>query len=230
MEDMQMSIIEHLAELRKRIVISIGGLIFFSILGYSFITDILKIFTKPVGKDLVYLVPTEAFFTQLKLSMFVGFLLALPIILYQIWRFVLPGLKKEEKRYLLVLVPLSYIFFLIGVAFAFFIVIPFGIKFFLGFSSDGLEAMFSLSKYISFIIKILIPFGIIFELPLLITLLVKLNLITSNFLKNKRRYVIVSIFVLSAILTPPDIISQAMMAVPLIFLYEFSIVVARIIE
>ncbi|OCL27738.1 twin arginine-targeting protein translocase TatC [Orenia metallireducens] len=230
MEDMQMSIIEHLAELRKRIVISIGGLIFFSILGYSFITDILKIFTKPVGKDLVYLVPTEAFFTQLKLSMFVGFLLALPIILYQIWRFVLPGLKKEEKRYLLVLVPLSYIFFLIGVAFAFFIVIPFGIKFFLGFSSDGLEAMFSLNKYISFIIKILIPFGIIFELPLLITLLVKLNLITSNFLKNKRRYVIVSIFVLSAILTPPDIISQAMMAVPLIFLYEFSIVVARIIE
>jgi len=133
-------------------------------------------------------------------------------------------------KYLLILVPLSYLFFVGGAAFGFFVVIPFGIKFFLGFTSNNLEAMFSLSKYISFIISILIPFGVVFELPLLITLLVKLNLITSEFLTSNRRYVIVSIFVFAAILTPPDIISQTMMALPLILLYEGSIIVAKIIE
>jgi sec-independent protein translocase protein TatC len=157
-------------------------------------------------------------------------LLALPIIFFQIWSFILPALKNDEKKYLLILVPLSYIFFIVGSAFGLFLVIPFGMKFFLGFTSANLEAMFSLSKYISFIISILIPFGLVFELPLLITLLVKLGIISSNFLTTNRKYVIVAIFLFAAILTPPDIISQAMMAIPLILLYEGSVIIAKIIE
>ncbi|SJZ89149.1 twin arginine targeting (Tat) protein translocase TatC [Selenihalanaerobacter shriftii] len=150
MSDIQMSLVEHLTELRKKLLISIGVLVIFSIGSYLFAEQIIDILTHPVGKKLVYLTPPEAFFTQLKVSFFTGFLVALPIILYQFWKFILPGLKGSEKKSLLILVPLSYLFFIGGAAFGFFVVIPFGIKFFLGFTSNNLEAMFSLSKYISF--------------------------------------------------------------------------------
>ncbi|SJZ57382.1 twin-arginine translocase subunit TatC [Selenihalanaerobacter shriftii] len=230
MSNEEMSLVDHLTELRKRLIIAIGVLIVASIGSYIYSSQIIEILTNPVGKELVYLSPPEAFFTQVKVSFFAGFLISLPIILYNIWRFILPGLEDNEKNYLLILVPLSYLFFVGGVAFGFFVVIPFGIKFFLGFTSANLEAMFSLSKYISFIVSILIPFGLVFELPLLITLLVKMNLITSKFLTDNRKYVIVATFLFAAILTPPDIISQTMMALPLIVLYEGSIIVAKIIE
>jgi len=230
MPNTEMSLVEHLTELRKRLLISIGALVVFSIGSYIFAEEIIAILTKPVGKELVYLTPPEAFFTQIKVSFFTGFLIALPIIIYQFWKFVLPGLKHDEKKYLLILVPLSYIFFIGGASFGLFAVIPFGIKFFLGFTSSNLEAMFSLSKYISFIISILIPFGLVFELPLLITLLVKLNFISSEFLTSNRKYVIIIIFIFAAILTPPDIITQTMMALPLLLLYEGSVIVAKIIE
>jgi sec-independent protein translocase protein TatC len=230
MSDTGMSLVDHLDELRSKLLISIAALIVFSIGSYLFVDEIMKILTDPVGKELVYLTPPEAFFTQIKVSLFTGFLLALPIIFFQIWSFILPALKNDEKKYLLILVPLSYIFFIVGSAFGLFLVIPFGMKFFLGFTSANLEAMFSLSKYISFIISILIPFGLVFELPLLITLLVKLGIISSNFLTTNRKYVIVAIFLFAAILTPPDIISQAMMAIPLILLYEGSVIIAKIIE
>lgn len=230
MSDVQMSIVDHLTELRKRLVLSLGILVISAIGSYFYAPEIIEILTKPVGKKLVYLAPTEAFFTQLKVAFFTGFLIASPLILYQIWSFILPALKDKEKKYLLVIAPLSFIFFIGGITFGLLIVIPYGIKFFLEFASANLEAMFSLSSYISFIISILIPFGLVFELPLMITLLVKLNLITSEFLTSNRRYVLVIIFLFAAILTPPDIVSQAAMALPLILLYECSVIIAKIIE
>ncbi|MCK8816092.1 twin-arginine translocase subunit TatC [Natroniella sulfidigena] len=230
MSDTQMSLVEHLGELRKRLLIAIGAIIVLALGSYVYATEIIDFLIEPVGQELVYLTPTEAFFTEIKVAVFTGFLIALPVVLYQAWSFVLPGLKHGEKKYIRILLPLSVIFFLIGVAFAQFIVIPLGVSFFLSFTSENLQAMFSLSNYISFVISLLIPFGLIFELPLLITLLVKLKLITHKFLTRNRKYVIVLIFLFGAILTPPDIVSQTMMALPLIVLYEGSILIAKIIE
>ncbi len=230
MAEVEMSLVEHLTELRKKLIISILSIFILALASYYFASDIIAILAQPVGEELVYLSPTEAFFTEVKVAAFTGFLIALPIILYQVWSFILPALKDDERKYLTILVPLSYIFFMTGVAFAHFVVIPFGVNFFLGFADESLRAMFSLSNYISFIIAILLPFGLVFELPLLITLLVKIRLISSKFLRKNRRYVIVAIFLFGAILTPPDIVSQAMLALPLLVLYEGSIIVARIIE
>lgn len=229
-ETEEMTLVGHLTELRKRLLISLGLLIICGIGSYVFAPKMIEILTKPVGKKLVYLTPPEAFFTQIKVSFFSGFLISLPVILYQVWSFLLPGLKENEKKYLTFLVPISYIFFVGGMSFAQFIVIPFGIKFFLQFTSANLEAMFSLSKYISFLISILIPFGLVFELPLVITILVKLNIINSDFLTSNRKYVLVIIFIFAAMLTPPDIVSQSAMAIPLILLYEGSILIAKLIE
>ena len=226
----KMSLVDHLGELRIRILISVGALVIFSIVSYIFASDIIDVLTSPVGKELVYLAPTEAFFAQIKVSVVVGFLLALPIIFFQTWRFAAPGLKDNERRYLLILAPLAYIFFLGGTSFGLFVVIPFGMRFFLSFTSANLEAMFSLNSYLSFIIRILLPFGLIFQLPLVTTILVNLGLISSEFLKSNRKIVIVSIFIFGALLTPPDIISQTMMSLPLILLYEGSIIIAKIIE
>ncbi|WP_051412033.1 twin-arginine translocase subunit TatC [Halonatronum saccharophilum] len=230
MSNLEMNLVGHLTELRRRVLISLISTALLAIVGYMRATEIIEVLASLTEGELIYLTPTEAFFTEIKIAFIVGLLLALPIILYQFWAFVIPALKGEEKKYIKVLVPLSYIFFILGVAFAYFIVLPFGVRFFLGFSNDSLKAMFSLSNYISFIISLLIPFGLVFELPLLVILLVKLKLITHRFLTKNRRYVIVLIFIFGVLLTPPDIVSQTMIALPLIFLYEVSIIIARIID
>ena len=230
MEDKKMTLVEHFAELRKRIIIIIVFVIIFSVISYIYVEEIIDFLTRIMDEELVYISPAEAFLTQIKVSIFAGFIVALPIILYQIWSFVLPALKKNERKYLTLLVPVSYILFLAGTVFALIVIIPFGIRFFLGFSSSDLQAMFSIRNYISFVIAIVIPFGLVFQLPLLVFFLTKINLINSHLLARKRKYIIIIMLLLAAILTPPDIISQIMMVVPLLVLYEGSIILAKIIE
>lgn len=225
-----MSFVEHLEELRKRILISISLVLIFSIASYFFVPDIIKFLTKPVGTRLVYLAPTEAFFTQLKVAFFSGLLLAFPFIIYQIWRFISPAFTENRQKFISWLVPLSCLFFAGGLIFGYFVVVRFGLKFLMRFATDSLNPMFSLGKFISFVTGVMIPFGLIFQMPIIIIPLVKLNLIDHKFLKKQRKYVLLIIFILAAILTPPDVISQVMMALPLILLYEVSIIWARIIE
>ncbi len=228
MDDAEMSIVDHLTELRTRIIISAASIIVFSIFGYIFSDQILSFLTRPVG-SLVFISPAEAFFTHLKVAVFSGFFIALPIVLFQFWRFLLPALKKNEKKFMVILLPSSLFLFLIGAAFCLMVVVPIGIRFFMGFESPELAAMLSLSSYISFLISLVIPFGIIFELPLVISMLVRLRILTPDQISRFRKVVIVVIFVIGAILTPPDIFSQVMMALPLILLFEGSLIIARII-
>lgn len=225
----EMSITNHLAELRKRIIYSLITIVIGSCIAYYFIDDLMKLLAVPSGK-LYYLQPAEAFFTQIKMALFTGCLFALPMIFYEIWKFILPALTMRERIIIGVLVPSSVILFFIGLAFAFFLVLPAAIKFFIGFSTENLQPMFTLNQYFSFVLNFILPFGFVFEIPLVILVLAKLGLISSAYLRKKRKIIIFSAFVVGAVISPtPDIFTQSMIAVPLILLYEISHFIVKFI-
>ena len=217
--DGSMSITEHLEELRSRIIKSLLAVAAGSGVAYFFLDEITKFMTAPVGK-LYYMKPGEAFFTYVKIDIVAGFLIALPIIFFHIWQFFLPALTKSERAVLGVLVPASVILFFTGLAFAFFLILPIALKFFMGFSTDDLQTMFSFQNYFDFVITFLLPFGFVFELPLVVIVLAQLGILTSEFLGKYRRIIFFLSFVIGAIITPPDVISQISLAVPVILLYE----------
>ena len=222
-----MSLIDHLQELRRRLIISIAAVVLCSGIGYFFAQELIHIITAPAGK-LYYMNPAEAFFTYLKVSFFAGFLVALPVVLYQMWAFILPALTKQERKVSTVLVPSSVVLFFIGLAFSYFFVLPAGIKFFVGFATEDLQPLFSIGQYLSFVISFLLPFGAIFELPLFIFVLAKMGVLTSSYLVGKRKLMLVMSFVIGAVISPtPDIFSQTMIAIPLLVLYELSILLVK---
>lgn len=224
-----MSLIDHLQELRERLIKIIISVAIAASCSYYFAADLIGLITKPVG-ILYYMHPAEAFFTYMKVSFFVGFLLTLPVTLYQVWAFALPALKKDEKQAVAFLVPASVLLFALGLAFSYFLALPAGITFMLGFASENLQPLFSIGDYVSFVISFLLPFGFVFELPLIILVAAKFGLVGSVFLKAKRKSVFVLAFVLGAVLSPtPDVFSQTLVAVPMIILYELSYLIVRYI-
>ena len=222
-----MSLIGHLEELRRRIIVIIAAIATGSIVCYFYAAEITALITAPAGK-LYYMNPAEAFFTYLKVSFFAGFLCALPIVMYQLWAFIVPAMTNKERSAGIFLVPASIILFFIGLIFSYYLVLPAGIKFFMGFATDNLQPMFSIGQYMSFVISFLLPFGFIFELPLFILVMAKLGIISSAFLTAKRKLVLVMSFVIGAVISPtPDVFSQTMVAVPVILLYEISILIVK---
>lgn len=225
----EMSLVGHLEELRRRLIISIVAIAVTSSGCYFYAQEITHYFIAYAGK-LYYMNPAEAFFAYLKVSLFAGLLLALPVIVYQIWAFIVPALTNQERTASLILVPASVFLFFVGLAFSYFMVLPAGIKFFMGFATEDLQPMFSLGQYLSFVISFLLPFGVIFELPLFILVVAKLGLVSSRLLVAKRKMVLVLSFVVGAIISPtPDVLSQTMVAVPLLILYEISILIVKYI-
>jgi sec-independent protein translocase protein TatC len=177
--------------------------------------------------NLHYIGPTEGFVSKFLVSFFSGIIIAFPFVIIQVWLFISPGLKKKEKKLILLYFPLMVMLFIIGITFAYFVLIPLGLYFLLNISNN-LVPMITISKYISLVISLLILFGLLFELPLVILFLTRLGVITPEFLSRKRRYAIFFIFIIAALLTPPDIFTQFIMAVPLILLYEVSILVSKV--
>ncbi|HUV50954.1 MAG TPA: twin-arginine translocase subunit TatC [Anaerolineae bacterium] len=224
----------HLEELRKRLVICFIAVGIGFVLSYGFKEKLFDILSHPLisamGADdkLIFTGLPEAFFTYLKVAFLSGFMLAAPVILYQFWIFIAPGLYQKERRFLIPIVFLSSFFFVGGALFGYFIVFPFGFKFFLGFASETIKPLPSMREYLSFASKLLLAFGLVFELPLIITFMAKLGMVSVEFLKKNRKYALLLFFVAAAILTPPDVVTQIMMAVPLMLLYEISIIGARI--
>ncbi|MGD8366651.1 MAG: twin-arginine translocase subunit TatC [Desulfobacterales bacterium] len=224
----------HLEELRRRLIIcfiAVGvgfvGCYLFKERLFAILMEPLVSVMKP-GQNLVFTGLPEAFFTYLKVSFLAGLMVASPVIIYQFWLFVAPGLYDKEKRLLVPVVFLSSIFFVGGALFGYFIVFPYGFKFFLGFATEIIRPLPSMKEYLSFSSKLLFAFGLVFELPLVITFLAKLGIVSVEFLKKNRKYAILIFFIGAAILTPPDVVTQVMMALPLMVLYEISIVGARI--
>lgn len=228
--DLRLTLVEHLGELRKRVIISFMAIIVGAIVAYNFINTIIEFIVRP-AKDLefIYLSPPELFMAYIKISLILGLIIASPVILYQIWKFIKPGLKKKERKYTIFAMFMGIIFLLMGVAFAYYIIIPMTIQFFIKMSADRITPLFSFANYISFVSSLLLSFGLVFELPLIIILLTQLGLVAPQTFKRYRKIVILVIFVVAAILTPPDVVSLVLMAIPMIFLFEFSIIVSTII-
>lgn len=226
-KDNPLSFFDHLDELRGRFIKCLIVLIAASFVVYSYAASILSYLIKPVG-HVVFTSPAEAFVTYMTLSLFGGLFFSVPYILYHIWQFVSIGLTKSERNFVIIFMPLSLIFFICGCAFAYFVMLPMMMTFFLSFASSAMVPMITVSKYISFVGNTVLSFGIVFEMPLAIAFLAKIGIATPAFLAEKRKMAIVLIFIASAILTPsPDFVSQILMAVPLMLLYELSIIFCR---
>jgi len=227
---------EHLGELRDRLIHSFIAVGLGFVVAYFFKEQLFDILTAPLvtamaksgNAKLIFTGLPEAFFTYMKVAFLAGIALATPVLFYEFWMFVSPGLYREEKKYLLPIIILSLIFFIAGASFGYFIVFPYGFEFFLGFTTETIQAMPSMKEYLSLASQMLLAFGFVFELPLVMTFLSRMGLLPPAFLKKNRKYAILLFFVVAAILTPPDVVSQIMMAVPLIVLYEVGIIGASI--
>jgi len=228
--------LSHLEELRKRLVICAIGVGAGFVIAYIFSERLFQLLVAPLkavmpeGDQMIFTNLPEMFFAYIKVAFIAGILAAAPLIFYQLWMFIAPGLYQKEKKMAIPFVISSTILFVGGALFGYFVVFPFGFKFFIGFSNEYVKALPSVKQYFSFSMKLLFAFGIVFELPVIIFFLSKMGIVTPQFLSQKRKYAILLTFALAAILTPPDVITQCMMAGPLIVLYEIGILVSRVAQ
>ncbi len=234
LEDKPMTLTDHLTELRTRIVRMLIGAAVGFFLCYGVAEELFRYLSLPLVRvmppdtRLIYTSVPEGFFVYLKIALMAGIFLASPYIFYQLWAFIAPGLYKEERRMVLPLALFSALFFLLGAAFCYLVVFPFAFSFFMSYSTGPIVAMPSLNEYLGFSLKMILAFGLIFEMPLFAFFLSRLGLITPEWMRNMRRYAILVVFIVAAILTPPDVFSQLLMAVPMLILYELSILVAAL--
>ncbi|MTI80277.1 MAG: twin-arginine translocase subunit TatC [Firmicutes bacterium] len=230
----EMSMVEHLSELRKVLIISLVSTFIMAIGCMVFADRILEILLEPVtrtGNQMVYINVTEALMTKISISFFLGFLAAMPIILWQFWSFIVPALRKMERVYFSLFIAISYLLFIAGILFGFFGVYGLGIKFLLEFGGPELLPMITIGKYVSFTLTFLLPFGLVFELPLAAFFLGQLGLVSYKFMTKNRKYaILISVVISAAIVPTPDMITPLLMASPMIILYEFSAQLVRIIE
>ena len=241
----QSSFIGHLAELRSRLVKSVIYLLIFFIVCYFFAENIYAFLVEPYAKAvkddglnrrLIFTALHETFITYLKVAFFTAMFFSSPIILTQIWKFIAPGLYKNEKSAFLPYLIVTPILFFLGGMLVYYLIMPLAIKFFLSFETTAqinslpiqLEA--KVNEYLSLIMRLIFAFGISFQLPVILSLLARVGFIDSEYLKKRRKYVIVLIFAMAAVLTPPDPITQIGLGIPLLFLYELSILSVKIIE
>ena len=222
---------DHLQEFRKRLIICLVVVAIAALACYNYVDDIIALLSGPAGK-LYFMNPSEVFFTYMEIALYTGILFTLPVLLYEVWAFVAPALWPEERRAVLVILPTAVILFYVGLVFAYYLVIPAAVTFFMGFATQTLQPMFSLESYLSFILALTLPFGFIFELPLIVVFLAKIGLVTGDFLKGKRKILIVIAFIFAAVVSPTtDIFTQTMIAVPLIVLYEVSLfIVCKVMQ
>lgn len=227
-----MSFMEHLGELRTRIVRSLLALLVGLLVTFPFAERIVDYLARPIKKmgfTLIFTSPTEAFWVQMKVALITALFVASPGILWQVWRFIEPGLHPKEKKYAVPFILIGSLMFIGGGAFSLLVVTPFALNFLLSYARPGLTPMITLQNHVDFLLKFTLAFGAVFELPLLITLLARMGVVTTTMLAKNRKYAILGAFVISAILTPtPDVFNQTLMAGPLILLYEVGILSARL--
>jgi sec-independent protein translocase protein TatC len=236
MDEKKLPLTAHLQELRKRLIFSFIAMGVGFILCYAFADSIFSILAAPLMKELmprggslIFTSVAEAFFTYMKVAFIAGIIVTSPFILYQVWAFVAPGLYQKEKGYVIPFVLGGSLFFALGVLFGYYVAIPVGFRFLLGYATDIIKPMPSMKEYLSFSIKFLLACGLVFEFPVVLVLLSKIGIIDAKMLARQRKYAILLIFIFAAVVTPsPDMISQVLMAFPLIGLYELSILLSKI--
>ncbi|HEY4485185.1 MAG TPA: twin-arginine translocase subunit TatC [Nitrospiria bacterium] len=226
----RMSFTGHLTELRRRLIRVVWAMAACSAGSYYYSDVLIGWLKRPLGGELYFFSPTEAFWMTMKVSFFAGLFLSMPVLLYHVWRFISPGLLPRERRFALPFVALGSLFFVMGLLFCYFVVAPFALQFLVGFGAQqGLKAMFSIGLYMDFLLKFLLAFGLVFELPLAITLLARLGLVTPGFLARHRRYAVLVNAMIAAVLTPTtDVFNMMLMMGPLLVFYEIGILGARL--
>lgn len=229
-----MSLLDHLNEMRWRLVrCLIAAAVGFCVC-WAFVEPIFAVLVKPLlavlpdGGNAMYSTMPEAFFIRMFVACIAGVFLASPVIFYQIWAFISPGLYEEEKLFIVPVAIISAVFFVGGALFCYYIVFPFAFQFFMSYNTEQIRVMPRISDYVDFVLKLLIAFGLIFEMPLFAFFLSRMGVLTAAMMRQARRYAILGIFIVAAILTPPDVLSQLLMAVPMLVLYEISVVVAAV--
>jgi sec-independent protein translocase protein TatC len=227
----ELTIVGHLAELRKRLINCAFVFIVAVILTYNFAETVVRDIINIVPDvNFVFIAPAELLMSYIKISVVGGLVIAAPFLLIQLWLFVSPGLNNMERKYISVSLITGSLFFIIGVIFSYFIVLPTMIVFFIGFQIDEVQAMISFRNYLDFVINTLLAFGAIFELPIVMVLLTKFNLVQISFLKKNRKVFVLVIFIIAAILTPPDVISQILLGIPMLILFEIGIILSSLIK
>lgn len=244
LEDSKMPLLDHLVELRRRMLYSFIAILLAFFLSYSVADHIYNFLVQPLadltegqkGRRMIFTALHEAFFTQIKVAFFTAMCVAFPFMAMQVWGFIAPGLYKHERKTFLPFLIATPFLFALGAAVVYYLVIPLAWRFFLSFEQPGGEDVLPMQlepkvdQYLSLVMRLIFAFGVCFELPVLIVLMTKMGMATSKGLKAKRKYAILIAFVVAAILTPPDVISQVLLAVPVILLYEISILCSQLIE
>lgn len=233
----EMPFLDHLEELRWRLIWSLGALVIASVIGFVVVKEfnVLGLLVAPIepflhGDKLGFLNPLDPFFITLKLAILLGFIMASPVVVYHVWAFLSPALMPSEKRLIVPSLYMGLVLFAGGVAMAYFIVLPVTLQFTMSFQTEALQPMVTIDKYMGMVIRLLLAFGIVFELPVVVVILAALGLVTPQFLAEKRRYAIAAIAILSSVLTPGDVITvTVLMMIPLMALYELSIVLSRLV-
>jgi len=232
-EDDKQPFMAHLEELRKRLVVCAIAIGIGFIFSYIFSKSLFSLLVMPLKKvlppdsSLIFTNLPEMFIAYIKVALISGTILALPVIFYEVWMFMVPALYKKERKYLIPFIVVSSVLFLGGALFGYFVVFPYGFKFFIGLATEDIQALPSVKQYFSFSIRLLLAFGVVFELPVVVFFLTKIGIVNPGLMKKNRKFAILGSFAVSAILTPPDVATQVMMALPLIILYEISIFVSK---
>ena len=235
-EGVQETFLSHLIELRSRLVRSIIAVVIVVVCLFPFAKNIYAALAAPLlhalpaGASMIATDVTGTFLVPLKVTLVVAFLIALPYVLWQAWAFVAPGLYQHEKRLALPVIVSSVFFFLVGMSFAYFVVFPVAFSFFANYAPAGVTMMTDIDKYFSFVLTMFIAFGVTFETPVVVVVLVRMGVVTLDRLKSWRPYVVVGAFIVGAIFTPPDVVSQCLLAVPLWLLYELGLLLARFVS
>ena len=230
--DTRFNVLDHLEYLRLRLIRALLAYAAASVASYFAVPYLLPhlIPGEEAGLvGLVFLSPAEAFFSQVKLALALGLVVGLPFILYQLWALFEPAMNRRQRAWTLVLIPGAYALFVGGCLFAFALVLPLALRFFLGFGGEELQPEIAIGNYVSFLIGFVLPFGILFELPVVILVLARLGILDPRFLARNRKYAVFVIFVVAALLTPADAVSQLLMAGPLLVLFEGSLLLARLV-
>jgi sec-independent protein translocase protein TatC len=235
MDEKKLPLTAHLQELRKRLVLSFIAIGIGFFVCYALKESLFDILASPLinkvmpsGGSLIFTSVAEAFFTYMKVAFIAGLILASPFVLYQVWAFVAPGLYQKEKRYVIPFVLGGSLFFAMGILFGYYVALPIVFRFLIGYATDFIKPMPSMKEYLSFSIKFLLIFGLVFEFPVVLVLLTKIGVINAKMLARQRKYAILLIFIFAAVMTPPDLISQVLMALPLMGLYELSILFSKL--
>jgi sec-independent protein translocase protein TatC len=231
-DEKKTGILDHLRELRKRLLWSVAAVVITTSVCFFFITDIIDILKEPAGDvNLIFIEMTEGFSTYMRVALMSGIVLAMPFLIYQFLMFVIPALTRAERRAVLIILPIITLMFAGGIAFGYFYLIPPATKFLLGIGTELAEQQIRVSNYISFITRLLIGIGILFELPVLTSFLARMGIITYKWLASRRKIMILFSFVVAAILTPtPDAVNQSIVAGTMIVLYEISIWLAWLLQ